>query len=149
MVTIEQLKKEQLQARKDRASVKATLLTTLLGEIQGKVTALDVGMRTEAKEAEIVQARVTSFLKQNREAQEHLQKAGDTDKVQQLKEEESILVTYQPVKMSADELRVIIKEKFPEITEKNKGPIVGFLKKNYGDKVDGALAQKVIAELVG
>ncbi len=121
------------------------MLTTFIGEVQSKLTALPIDKRTEQKEVELIEASVKFFLDKNREAQQVVK---DSQKLQVLKEEEDILKVYEPSKMSEDELRNIIKANFPEINQKNKGPIVGFLKKNYGSAVDGALAQQIIAQLM-
>lgn len=144
MVTLTQLKAEQLQARKEKNTIKATLLTTLLGEIQGKVTAIAIDKRTEAQEQELVKACITSFLKQNRDAQNVVK---DPTSLETLKQERAILEAFEPKRMGEDELTAIIKEMFPEITVKTIGPNVGALKKKLGDQLDGQLAKKIMESL--
>lgn len=144
MTTLNQIKNEQLQARKNKEAVKATLLTTFIGEIQGRVTSLPIDKRTEAKEAEIIQSCLTSFLKQNRESQSLVT---DTEKLAILKQEEQILTVYEPQRMSAEEIKAIIQAKFPEINAKNKGPVIGYLKKEYGEAIDGAVAKQIVESL--
>lgn len=145
MITLNEIKAQQLQARKNKEPVKTSLLTTFIGEVQSKLTALPIDKRTEQKEVELVEASVKFFLDKNREAQQIVK---DVQKLQVLKEEEEILKVYEPARMSEDELRAIIKQNFPEVNQKNKGPIVGFLKKNYGNAIDGNLAKQVIDSLV-
>lgn len=145
MVTLTQLKTEQLQARKEKNAVKSALLTTLLGEIQNKVTAEPVEKRTAEFEQKIVEGKVKSFLDQNKDAQGQI-----TDEVRlaELKIEQSILSSYMPQQLSVEEIKAAILAKFPEVNEKNKGPIVGYLKKTFGNSVDGALAGQVVASLM-
>jgi uncharacterized protein len=145
MVTFLQIKAEQLQARKDKNVIKASLLTTLIGEIQGKITAKPVAERTEAFEQESVQSRINSFLKNNRDAQRDIK---DEDKIAELKTEEAILMSYMPKQVSADELRTALQVQFGEITLKNKGPAIGFLKKSFGDQVSGEVAKQVVESMV-
>lgn len=145
MITMTQLKAYQLQARKEKDTIKATLLTTFLGEIQGKITALPIDKRTEAKEAEVIQSCLTSFLKQNRDAQTMVK---DETALNTLKAEENILKKFEPQRMGEDELTAVIKEMFPEITAKTIGPNVGALKKKLGDQLDAQLAKKIMETLV-
>lgn len=145
MTNLTQIKNEQLQARKAKDTVKATLLTTFIGEIQGRVTSLPIDKRTDAKESEIIQACLTSFLKQNRESQSLVK---DVEKLDVLKQEEQILIVYEPQRMSVDEIKAALQAKFPELNEKNKGPAIGYLKKEYGDKIDGSVAKQVVESML-
>lgn len=145
MATLAQIKADQLQARKDKSAVKASILTTLIGEIQGKITAEPVQKRTKELEQKVVDAKLKSFLDQNKDAQAQIT---DTERLAVLREEEVVLNSYMPKQLSADEIRAAILAKFPEVTEKNKGPIVGYLKKTFGMQVDGKLAGEVVASLL-
>jgi uncharacterized protein len=145
MVTLTQLKTEQLQARKEKNAVKASLLTTLIGEIQTKITAEPVQKRSAEFEQKTVEGKVKSFLDQNKDAQGQIT---DELRLAELKIEESILSSYMPRQLSVEEIKAAILEKFPEVNEKNKGPIVGYLKKTFGNSVDGKLAGDIVASLM-
>jgi uncharacterized protein YqeY len=144
-VNFAQIKADQLQARKDKHQVKASLLTTLIGEIQGKIMALNTAERTAKAELETVKSRLTSFIKNNRDAQEQIK---DEDRLVVLREEADILKAYLPAQMSEDEIREAVVAQFPELTKKNMGPAIGFLKKKFGDTVDGAVAKQVVESLI-
>lgn len=144
-VNFAQIKADQLQARKDKHQVKASLLTTLIGEIQGKIMALNTAERTAEAELETVKSRLTSFIKNNRDAQEQIK---DEDKLVVLREEADILKSYLPAQVSEDEIRAAVVAQFPELTKKNMGPAIGFLKKKFGDTVDGAVAKQVVESLI-
>jgi uncharacterized protein YqeY len=144
-VNFAQIKADQLQARKDKHQVKASLLTTLIGEIQGKIMALNTAERTAEAELETVKSRLTSFIKNNRDAQEQIK---DEDRLVVLREEADILKAYLPAQMSEDEIREAVVAQFPELTKKNMGPAIGFLKKKFGDTVDGAVAKQVVESLI-
>lgn len=144
-VNFAQIKADQLQARKDKHQVKASLLTTLIGEIQGKIMALNTAERTAEAELEMVKSRLTSFIKNNRDAQEQIK---DEDKLVVLREEADILKSYLPAQVSEDEIRAAVVAQFPELTKKNMGPAIGFLKKKFGDTVDGAVAKQVVESLI-
>lgn len=141
MTTLNQVKADQLQARKDKQSIKATLLTTFIGEVQTKLTAFPTEAR-DAKEAETIQKVLTSFLKQNADAQKVVT---DPQSLQTLKDEAEILKVYQPARMSEQELSEAINARFPDALQANQvGPAVGKLKKEFGDKMDAAMAKKLL-----
>lgn len=154
-VTLAQIKADQLQARKDKDSVKASLLTTLIGEIEGKLKALPTDQRTDAAEAEHVQSRVKSFLKQNKEAQEYMAKseihpAAVEQKLVELRAEQAILETYVPQQLSAEQLEEIFRAEFPDgLTAKERGKAMMLLKANYNGQYDGKLASDVLGKLIG
>lgn len=144
MTTLAEIKQDQLQARKDKNGLVSSLLTTLIGEIQGDVTRLAPDARTEKAEGDIVMATIKSFLKKNKEAQDNVK---DPIKVAELTQEEAILLAYLPAQLSKEQLIEIISKQFPEITPKSKGAIMGYLKQNYQGQYDGKLASDVISEL--
>lgn len=145
MTTLNQIKQDQLQARKEKNTVAANLLTTLMGEIQGDLTRMAPEARTEKAEGDVVMATIKSFLKKNKESQDNVK---DTQKVQELKTEEAILTAYMPTQLSKIQLEEIIKQQFPTIDVKSKGPIMAYLKQNYAGQYDGKLASDVISSLM-
>jgi len=144
MTTLNQIKQDQLQARKEKNTVAANLLTTLMGEIQGDLTRMAPEARTEKAEGDVVMATIKSFLKKNKESQDNVK---DTKKVQELKTEEAILTAYMPTQLSKIQLEEIIKKQFPTIDVKSKGPVMAFLKQNYNGQYDGKVASEVVTSL--
>lgn len=144
MTTLNKIKQDQLQARKEKNMVSANLLTTLMGEIQGDLTRMAPEARTEKAEGDVVMATIKSFLKKNKESQDNVK---DTKKVQELKTEEAILTAYMPTQLSKIQLEEIIKKQFPTIDVKSKGPVMAFLKQNYNGQYDGKVASEVVTSL--
>lgn len=145
MVTLAQIKADQLQARKEKNQLAASLLTTLIGEITTKITAEPMEKRSFELEQKVVDSKIKSFIDQNRDAQAQIK---DLQRLEVLQAEATILATYAPKQMSIEEIKNAILGKFPEVNEKNKGPIVGYLKKTFGNAVDGKLAGEVVASLM-
>lgn len=140
MTMLVSIKAAQLQARKAREQVKASLLTTLIGEIEGEVSRLDMSARTDEKVGSISLATVKSFLKKNAEAQSQI---SDAAKVQVLKEEATVLTTLLPSQLTEDELIKIVREAF-ESGAKSKSLIMKLLKERYAGAYDGKMASQVV-----
>lgn len=159
MLLIDRIRKEQIEARKDRKTVAATLLTTLLGE--ANVVAKNA--QREKPTDEEVQAVVKKFLKGNTETQEAIHKvagvqevhnhaylsADVVDKLTVAKEEQAILESYLPKQLSEDELKTIIKGALLGGIEMGVGPLMGFLKARHTGEYDGKLASSVIKAVIG
>lgn len=94
------LKKEQLQARKAKDSVRATLLTTLIGEASpsGKDTVTDEDVKG-------VIGRFYKNLKQNRV--DYLKRNTD---VSQVDAEMAILEEFMPKQLSEEETQAIVRD---------------------------------------
>lgn len=144
MTTLNDVKQVQLQARKDRDSVKASLLTTVIGEVQNRVTSHPVDKRTAEVENNTLQEVLNSFLKKNREAQEKVK--GDALDV--LKQEAQIIASFQPKRLSEAELTEIVKSKFPNLDIKDKGRAIGQMKREYGELIDSYILMKAIDSIL-
>lgn len=130
-----QVKKEQLEARKTKDKIKATLLTTLLGELQTEMKSRGV----EATD-EMVIAKCKKFLKGN----EELIKTcipGD-DRYIEANIEKQILESFLPKQLTEDELRnIIVATGLNDV-----GQIMKFLKENHAGQYNGKLASQVAKE---
>lgn len=139
---LEKLKKESLQARKEKNEIKSNLLSTVLSQV--KLIAIDDGHR-EPKDEDVIQV-VKKFLKN---IEENL-KLGEEGKLsqenyEQAKIEKEILLEYLPKQLSEQELREIIQNS----GAKNIGEVMKFLKEKYPEQYDGKLASKIAKELLG
>jgi uncharacterized protein len=150
---LEQIKKDQLQARKDKDAVRASLLTTLIGEIEGELTRLDPSVR-EAKTNEVSLATIKSFLKKNKEGQEYMSKseihpAAVEANLVQARAEQAVLESYLPTQLTEAQLEEIFKAEFPDgITVKERGRAMAILKANYNGQYDGKQASDVLGRLI-
>jgi len=140
-----QIKKDQLHARKNNKTVEATLLTTLIGE--AAMIGKNDGNR-ESTDEEVI-AVVKKFIKNNKELMDIVnpESNGYTD----AKFENEFLTQYIPLQMTEEELRETVQLRIrtlDEITPKLMGTVMKWLKDNYVGQYDGALASKVVKELL-
>jgi len=138
----ERMQKESLEARKARNAVKSGVLTTALAQI--KALAIDDGHRA-VTDADVLKI-VRQFLKA---AEENLALAAqgkmDATRAEQYKTEKTILLSYLPQQMSADDLKAAIKKSGAA----NIGEIMKYLKANHDGQYDGKLASTVAKEAIG
>jgi uncharacterized protein YqeY len=135
---IETIEKEKLSARKARDTNKATLLSTLLGEI------LQIGKRenrvTTEDEAKAV---IKKFVK---DIDFVIEKGGSTTN---LLSEKKILLTFLPPQLSQDDLKEILLKHFYIFNNKPAmKDIMKFLKENFEDQYNGREASTVANELI-
>lgn len=136
MTLIEQIKKDQLTARKNRDAVATSLLTVLMSE--ALMVAKNDGR--EAPTDEEVVASVRKFLKGNAEVQLHAK----DEALDIAKREAELLNGYLPKQLTEVELGGII----TSLNEPNMGKIMAHLKANYTGQYDGALASKVVKKVL-
>jgi len=160
-VTLAQVKADQLQARKDKDTVKATLLTTLLGETK---TLADKNAETESRDENgnvvkrdptdlEVEETIKFFLKKNRESQEYMATSEIHPTAVELnlsiaRTEEAILAAYLPQQLSAEQLEQIITDNFSVVENKLRGQINLYFKANYAGLYDGGALKNVIDKLI-
>ncbi len=139
---IDKLKKETLQARKEKNEIKANLLSTIFSQV--KLAAIDDKHR-EPNDQDVVNI-VKKFLK-SVEENIALGERGEIPRQsyeQSLKEKE-ILLEYLPGQLSEEDIRKIIKES----GAKNVGEAMRFLKEKYPDQYDGKIASQIAKEILG
>lgn len=145
MSLLQQIKKDQLQARKDKQAAEATLLTTLIGE--AAMIGKNDGNR-ESTDDEVITV-VKKFIKNNKELMNIVKP--ETDGYADAKAENEFLTQYIPSQMTEEELRVAVQSRIctlDEISPKLMGSIMKWLKDNYVGHYDGNLASKVVKELL-
>ncbi len=128
------LKDDQLTARKARETVKASLLTTLIGE--AAVIGKNDGNRNTT-DAEIV-AVIKKFIKGINETLNH---TVNLDNFIELQAEKYILESYLPKQMTKEEILDVLR-----FEVKNKSILMKFLKDNYASKYDGKVAAQAVDE---
>lgn len=144
MTLIERIRKDQLQARKDK-SPNAALLTTLLGE--ASMVGKSAGNRESTDEE--VTAVVKKFIKNARETLNALASQPGAP-LMPYENEILVLESYLPEQLSKDQLIVIIAEQFEkglvEKGPKSKGLLMKYLKDNFAGQYDGKDAAAAIDE---
>lgn len=141
MTLLEQIKADQLQARIMTNKAKASILTTLIGEAE--MVGKNDGNR-DTTDQEVI-ATIKKFIKN---IDETIAVAGSTET---LVAEKDALQVYLPRQLTEPELRVTIGNII--VTQGLSGPkamgrLMGELKKNHAGSYDGALASRLVKELL-
>ena len=141
MSLLEQIKKDQLEARKNKEALKATLLTTLFSEaaMKGK------NANRETTDEETVQV-IQKFLKGVNETIGYLEKGGDNaEALATVHAEKTILEAYLPKMASSNEIRAEVAV-LKSAGAANIGAIMKGLKDKFGSALDGKLASQLAKE---
>ena len=143
---IENLKEDQLIARKKRDQIKATLLTTLIGEAE--MVGKNTGNRAPFDE-EVV-AVVKKFLKGVNETIAILEKSGHD--ASQFEKEREILDSYLPTQLTKEKIIVMLDSAVVDgtlVDDKSfKGAAMKWLKEHYSGQYDGRVAAEAIDEFM-
>jgi uncharacterized protein len=151
MALLDELKADQLSARKLNNRLKADLLTTLIGEAT-QITTEEFKRGVTEFTDEKIAATVAKFLKNTKLTLENLaserarliEAGGDTSKVDARTEaaetELAILSSYSPRQMTEAELREAINDFRAKNPGANVGTIMAHLKNSFGGQYDGKAA---------
>jgi uncharacterized protein YqeY len=145
MTLILNIRKDQIEARKARNALAATLLTTLIGEA---VMIAKNDQRENPTDME-VQNVIKKFLKGISETIAVLAKGDPAETEERLKvvnAEKDILEGYLPKQLTEDELKAIVREAIVNGAKEDMGALMGVLKKNHAGRYDGKLASAVIRD---
>ena len=135
---LNRLKKEQLLARKAKDTIRASLLTTVIGESapSGNQTVTDKD----------VEEKIGKFYKSlNDNKAIYLERGQDISEVEK---EMEILLEFMPKQLSDDEIKSIAEQFISEndipLEMKSIGPVMGNLSKNYKGSYDGKRAKEIV-----
>jgi uncharacterized protein len=141
MTLFAQIKSDQLSARKVKETLKATLLTTLIGELTaiGK----NDGNR-EVTDADVVKL-VKKFLDGVNESIKFMESAGNETALTMLREEAAILTAYMPQQMDEYVLTIAVRAILNELgAGANMGQVMSVLKTRHAGTYDGNMASRVV-----
>lgn len=151
MALLDELKADQLAARKSNDRLKADLLSTLIGEAT-QITTEEFKRGVTAVTDEKIAATVAKFLKSTKLTLENLaserarliETGGDASKVvariTAAETEQAILSSYSPKQMTEAELRDAINAFRAANPDANVGAIMAHLKETFGGRYDGKAA---------
>lgn len=142
-MSYQQLQKDALQARKDRDSQKAALLTTVLAQV--KTRAIDDGHREVNDDDVLAVAR--QFIKSANENISLAQKSSNpavAEKIKDFQYEKETLESYLPQQMSEEELRKAISD----LDASHIGEVMKGLQAKYNGRYDGKLASRLAKEIL-
>jgi uncharacterized protein len=145
MTLLMTLKADQLAARKSRDQLKASLLTTLIGEAE--MLGKNDGNR-EVTDSEVT-ALIKKFIKNVDITLDAIGlKMYDADgRIADAQEERRILDSYLPKQLTQEQLTHIIgsmKVEFNVLDVKGKGAIMKTLKERFDGQYDGKMAAQVV-----
>lgn len=143
-MTIEQLQQDMIAAMKAKDKVRKDAISSLVSAV--KKVAIDEGCREDIKE-ELVDRVI---LKELKTVKEQLDSC-PPDRTELLAEYQArydIMEEYAPSLMSAEEVKVLLQEKFAEvIVTKNKGMIMKTVMPELKGKADGKVINEIVAEI--
>jgi uncharacterized protein YqeY len=139
----EQIKKDRMQAMKDRDEVKKNLLSVIISDTVNKASNDPKNPHKEPTDVEMAKA-IEKYIAGNEEILTYI---SDRSKINSILLEKKILKAYLPQKMSSEEVRSEIKN-FVALDSDNVniGKIMKHLKDNYGGQYDGSEASKIANE---
>lgn len=120
-----QIKQDQLSARKNKETVKSSLLTTLIGDIENLIKT-----KNSDNTDTLIIGLIKSYLDKNLEFQNS---HPNSDVLRSLKQEQTILQQYMPSSLSDDEIKQIITQN--SLTSMPN--VMKHFKENYFGKYDG------------
>lgn len=141
MTLLVELKTQQLNARKAKNKLEATLLTTLLGEV------VNVAKRNNSLiSEELIQKTCVKFIKGAEIVIESSKP--DSEARADAQAEISILENFLPKQLTDEELEVIIKNIITEFSSSganySMGQVMGTLKNRVGGQYDGKKASQLV-----
>ena len=151
MALLDELKADQLAARKAKARLKADLLTTLIGEA-AQITTEEFKRGVTQVTDDKVAATLAKFVKNTKQTLEslaserarRLQAGGDAsetdERIKAAEAELAVLSAYGPQPMSEAQLREVIDAFRAKTPEANVGMIMAHLKANFAGQYDGKTA---------
>lgn len=147
MSLIEQIKKDQVQARISRDAEKASLLTTLIGEAE--MIGKNAGNR-QSTDAEVITV-VKKFINNMRETLSYAGKI-DVETGNRIVREIAVLDQYLPTQMTEDQIKATLESMvatLPDRSPRQMGVLMKQLKEQHEGLYDGALASKIAKTLLG
>lgn len=141
MSLIQQIKTDQLTARKKKDKNAVSLLTTLIGEAE--IIGKDDGNR-ESTDLEVV-AVIKKFIKNLNEVLKVTEM--NNNNYSNAIYEVELLETYLPTQLNESDLLNLIQpqvDALDNISPKHMGKIMSWLKQNYSGQYDGKMASSIV-----
>ncbi|HOG15074.1 MAG TPA: GatB/YqeY domain-containing protein [Candidatus Absconditabacterales bacterium] len=143
----EKLFADYMQAMKDKDVSKKAILNYVIAQIKNK----KIELQKDLEDGEVIKI----LKKEIKALVEAIGFLGQANKLKELKEEQAkkqVLEQYLPQTKSKEETKEIVLNLIKElgITEltKQRGQVMGAIKSQYGEVVEGSLANEVINEIL-
>jgi len=136
----ERLRAAMNEARKQRDQARTLLLSTILSDIKNREIEL-THTPTDDETAEVLRRGV----KKRRESVEAYEKAGRTDMAATEAAEIKVLEGFLPAAVSADEIRVVVREAIAGGASE-MGKLMGAVMPKFKGRADGKLVNQIVRE---
>ncbi len=136
MQLFEKVKQDRMSARKAKNESMTSVLTTLVGELEGQAKRTG----SEVTDEMVIQT-CKKFILNNSDT---LKLTITTEVNEKLVAENAALIIYLPKQLTEQDLRVIVSQ----LNATNLGEVMKHLKDNYNGQYDGKMASAVAKELV-
>lgn len=134
---IDEIKKDNVQAMKDKNQVARTIYGVVVNKFMlQNIEKRKVGQ--EMTDADMV-AILQKTIKELTEEAENYSKVGNTSQVEEINAQKKILEKYLPQMMSEEEIRAVI----ASMDDKSIPSVMKHFKANYAGKVDMQLVNKI------
>lgn len=138
--TLERIRSDLNDSRRQRDKLRTTVLTTMLSEVRNR----EIDERRELKEDEVV-AVVSKQIKQRRESAEQMRAGGREELAEKEEREAELLGAYMPEQMSEDEVRAIVREAI-EGGAADMGAVMGRIMPRIKGRFEGREANRIVRE---
>lgn len=137
---IDQIKKDSMQAMKERDQVKRGIYSIVIG----KYSNLDIENRAKGKETNDADtlAIIQKTLKELDDEKAGHESLGRAEKVAEIEKQKETISVYLPKQLSESEIREIISR----LEDKSMPSIMKHFKTNYAGQVDMSLVSRVARE---
>ncbi len=142
---MEQLRGDQLTARKEKNADRLSILQVVLAAIKNE----EIAKQSELEDVE-VEKTIASMVKRLKDSITDFEKAGRTDLLQKTQQEIDILESYLPQQLSDEELQVIVQSTFDEVgaDARDIGKIMGAVMPKVKGKADGTRVRTAVQRLL-
>ncbi len=141
MLISEQIKKDNVQAMKD----KNTLARNIYGVVMNKILLLNIELKKDGKEqtdADVVQI-LQKTIKELTEERENYIKAGNAMEAENIEKQKELIAKYLPKMLSEEEIMAVINS----LPDKSIPTIMKHFKLEYAGKVDMGMVNKIARSL--
>lgn len=137
---IDELKKAQMEALKEKNTLKRSVLQIVTGKV--KLAEIDKRTKNESLTDDDVLLVINKVIKELDEEILAFKNANRTEKVEELTKQRQILEAYLPAKLTEEEIKEIINS----LEDKSMPSIMKHFKQNYLGKCDMKLVNKLANE---
>lgn len=147
MSLLERLNNDMKQAMRDKDKEKLSVIRMVKSSLQNEAIKLGTSALSIEQELTVL----TREVKQRKDSLQEFEKAGRQDLADKLDGELNILHAYLPQQLTEEEVRTIVQETIAEVGASSKadmGKVMGAIMPKVKGKADGAIVNKLVAQLL-